>query len=66
VNVIVNGEPMELAEGTSLSELVQTVAGTQRGVAVSIDRHLVPRSTWSEVELRCGENVEVLMAAAGG
>jgi sulfur carrier protein len=66
MNVIVNGVPMELADGTSLSELVRTVAGTERGVAVSIDRDLVPRSAWFEVELRCGAKVEVLVAAAGG
>jgi sulfur carrier protein len=66
MNVIVNGEPMELADGTSLSELVRAVVGTERGVAVSIDRHLVSRSAWSEVELRCGSIVEVLVAAAGG
>ena len=44
----------------------QAVAGTERGVAVSIDREVVPRSSWSTVELRPGARVEVLVAAAGG
>lgn len=66
MNLIVNGAPMTCAKGTRLSEIVLIVAGTERGVAVSIDREVVPRSTWSRVELRPGARVEVLVAAAGG
>lgn len=66
MNLFVNGEPMTCAPGTTLNEIVQLVAGTERGVAVSIDREVVPRSTWSSVELRPGAHLEVLVAAAGG
>jgi sulfur carrier protein len=66
VNLIVNGAPMTCATGTTLSEIIQMVAGTERGVAVSVDREVVPRSTWSRVELRPGALIEVLVAAAGG
>lgn len=66
MNLIVNGAEMACTEGTTLGEVVQLVAGTERGVAVSIDREVVPRSSWSTVELRPGARVEVLVAAAGG
>ena len=66
MNLIVNGAPMTCASGTTLSEVVLMVAGTERGVAVSIDREVVPRSSWSSVELRPDAHVEVLVAAAGG
>jgi sulfur carrier protein len=66
MNLFVNGASMTCATGTTLSEIVQMVAGTQRGVAVSIDREVVPRSTWSRVELHPGARIEVLVAAAGG
>jgi sulfur carrier protein len=66
VNLLVNGESTTLPPGTTVAELVQAVAGTDRGVAVSIDRKIVSRSTWREVRLREGAHVEVLVAAAGG
>ncbi len=66
MNLVVNGEPMACDVGTMLDEVVQMVAGTERGVAVSVDREVVPRSEWSSVELRAGALVEVLVAAAGG
>ena len=66
MNLIVNGEPMAFESGTTLPEIVSLVAGTERGVAVSIDREVVPRSTWSSVTLHPGDHVEVLVAAAGG
>lgn len=66
MELLVNGAPTTVADGTTLGELVEAVAGTERGVAVSIDREVVPRSTWSDVPLRDGAHVEVLVAAAGG
>jgi sulfur carrier protein len=66
VNLLVNGESTTLAPGTTVAQLVDAVAGTERGVAVSIDREIVPRSTWCEVRLHEGAHVEVLVAAAGG
>jgi thiamine biosynthesis protein ThiS len=66
VNLLVNGESTTLPPGTTVAELVHAVAGTERGVAVSIDREIVSRSTWREVQLHEGAHVEVLVAAAGG
>jgi sulfur carrier protein len=66
MKLIVNGEPMTCEPDMTLFELVHLVAGTDRGVAVSIDREVVPRSSWSSVVLRTDSSVEVLMAAAGG
>jgi len=66
VEVLVNGDPITLDEGTTVSQLVHQMVGSERGVAVSIDRDVVPRSSWAKVELRGGALVEVLVAAAGG
>ena len=66
MNLTVNGEATALAEGTTVDDLVAEVAGTRRGVAVSVDRAVVPRSAWAQTSLKEGEAVEVLVAAAGG
>jgi thiamine biosynthesis protein ThiS len=66
VNVLLNGEPTSWAVGTTVSEVVEAVVGAERGVAVSVDREVVPRSKWRDVQLREGALVEVLVAASGG
>ena len=37
-----------------------------KGVAVSVDRCVVPRSEWAGTPIRAGSLVEVVSAAAGG
>ena len=66
MNLVVNGEPMALEPGATVADLVGLVARTDRGVAVAIDREVVPRSSWATTPLHEGDRVEVLTAAAGG
>lgn len=66
VAVVVNGEPKQVAPGTTLASLVGAIASDARGVAVAVDRQVVPRSAWDEVVVADGANVEVVSAAAGG
>ena len=62
----INGEPATWQEATTLDEVVRAVTSSQRGVAVSVDRVVVPRSAWASTRLVEGAAVEVLVAAAGG
>lgn len=62
----VNGDLVELAEGTTVAEVVNSVCPSDRGIAVAIDSEVVPRSRWTVVEVSEGAKVEVVTAAAGG
>ncbi len=64
--VTVNGLPRLVAPGTTVAMLVDDLACGPRGVAVAVDRTVVPRSSWSEVFVGEGTHVEVVTAAAGG
>ena len=66
VRVHVNGEVTEVPAGTTLAAVVATVCDSERGVAVAVGRAVVPRSMWSSTELRDGDRVEIVTAAAGG
>jgi sulfur carrier protein len=64
----VNGEPVQVAVGATIADLVAQLvedAGA-RGVAVAVDRCVVPRSEWATTPARAGSLVEVVGAAAGG
>jgi sulfur carrier protein len=64
----VNGERTEVHAGTTIADLVQllTAEADPRGVAVAVDRCVIPRSEWVTTVARAGSLVEVVTAAAGG
>jgi thiazole synthase len=66
--VLLNGEPSELPNGATVEAAVREAgAGADgRGVAVAVDGEVVPRGRWDAVELREGQQVEVLRAVQGG
>jgi sulfur carrier protein len=64
----INGEPVRVAAGSTIADLVArlTEEDDPRGVAVAVDRCVVPRSEWASTPARAGSLVEVVSAAAGG
>jgi sulfur carrier protein len=66
VNLLVNGESATHPDGTTVLALVRSMVESERGVAVAVDREVVPRSAWATTTLADGASVEVLVAAAGG
>jgi sulfur carrier protein len=62
----VNGEPRDLAPGTTVRDLVATVSADGSGCAVAINGEVVPRTTWSEHPVTAGDRVEILNAVQGG
>jgi sulfur carrier protein len=63
-----NGEPVEVRPGATIADLVAalTAEDDPRGVAVAVDRCVIPRSEWAVTAARAGSLVEIVTAAAGG
>jgi sulfur carrier protein len=66
VNVIVNGQPVELTDGATTAVAVQVLTSAPRGVAVAVNGAVVRRSEWGSTPLADGDQVEVLTAVQGG
>lgn len=68
MNVVLNGERVELGEGATAAEAVQAagVAQDGRGVAVAVEGEVVPRAEWARRDLNEGDVVEVVHAVQGG
>ena len=64
----VNGEPVEVRAGSTIADLVEglTAEAQPKGVAVAVDRCVIPRSEWATTPACAGSLVEVVTAAAGG
>jgi sulfur carrier protein len=68
VTILLNGEERELAPGSTVRRLLDTldVPDGARGVAIAVDAEVVPRGEWETTELDDGARVEVLRAIQGG
>lgn len=69
VRVQVNGDSTELERGCTVARLVDTLIGSggaRKGLAVAVNRELVPWSDWGSRRLSEGDQVEVLSPAQGG
>ncbi|MGW7367663.1 sulfur carrier protein ThiS [Streptomyces sp. NPDC054841] len=64
--VSVNGEPRDVAAGTTLDTLVAALTAAPSGVAAAVNEMVVPRGEWSGTLLGDGDRVEVLTAVQGG
>ncbi|MBC2682419.1 sulfur carrier protein ThiS [Corynebacterium anserum] len=68
MQLIVNGEPFILNEGSSVEDLVGQLTGnaSEAGMAVAIEGRVVSRSEWTATALKDGMSVDVLTAVQGG
>jgi sulfur carrier protein len=64
--LVLNGERREVADGSTVGDVVGSLTAEQRGVAVALDGEVVPRSDWSTTRPAEGQQVEVLRAVQGG
>lgn len=68
MNLVLNGSPRELPDGATVKDAVAAsgIPALARGVAVAVDREVVPRSRWEATPLQEGQRIEVLEAVQGG
>ena len=66
MQVWINGEQRELADGARVRDALVALGAPENGVAVAVDGEVVPRAEWPSVPLADGARVEVLTAVQGG
>ncbi len=62
----VNGESQESGASLTVRSLLDRLDLGRRRVAVAINSQVVPRSRFDEVEIREGDQIEVIQAVGGG
>jgi sulfur carrier protein len=66
MQITVNGNPTEVAEGTSMAGLVEKLALGDQRLAVEVNEELVPRSRFDSFRLAAHDRVEIIHAVGGG
>ncbi len=66
ITVSINGVPRQLDATISIAELVTLLGYTGKRIALERNGDIVPRSTYTDVQLADGDKLEVVIAVGGG
>ncbi|NLX96353.1 MAG: sulfur carrier protein ThiS [Rhodopirellula sp.] len=66
MEIIVNGETRQVAEGATIAELLATLSLTGKFVAVELNREVIPRPRHGEQRLASGDRLEIVTLVGGG
>ena len=66
INVIVNGEKIELPEGSTVSELLKRLEIDSRALAVEVNQQIKPRNLHSVTVIADGDVLEIVTLVGGG
>jgi thiamine biosynthesis protein ThiS len=66
MRLTVNGKPVEVPDGSTVSGLLVVMALEPLRVAVERNQDVVPRRTWGDETLREGDQIEIVTFVGGG
>ncbi len=66
MQIIVNGQPREAADGVSVTDLVRQLSDREAGIAVALNSEVVPRGSWADTTVTAGDRIDVVTAVQGG
>lgn len=66
MNIHINGQPRELADGLTVKALLDELGYGEKRVAVERNGELVPKSRHGEQVVEDGDRIEILQAIGGG
>lgn len=66
MTLTVNGMPREIADETTLDNLLGELGVRRDGTAVALNDDVVPRARHATTTLREGDRLEIIVAVAGG
>ncbi|MBI5826715.1 MAG: sulfur carrier protein ThiS [Deltaproteobacteria bacterium] len=66
LNISLNGEKRGVEEGTTLDGLLEGLMIKRQGMAVEVNREIIPKRLYMETRLKDGDSVEIVRMAGGG
>ncbi len=66
IEIILNGSIYPIPDSTTVGELIESLGLPTKGIALALNREVVPKSSWNERSLSPQDRVELLTIAQGG
>ncbi len=64
--VKINGEAREVDESVTLTELLATLAINPKGIAVELNREVIPKSLHPKTTIKENDQIEIIRMTGGG
>jgi thiamine biosynthesis protein ThiS len=66
MELIINGDEREFADGLRLAGLVEQLGMKPERVAIELNRDIIPRDQWAATALKNGDRLEIVHFVGGG
>jgi len=66
MELIINGEPRQVADDITAAALVEQLGLAGQRLAIEVNQEIVPRGEYAAHRLRAGDRVEIVRAIGGG
>ncbi|CAN5175066.1 sulfur carrier protein ThiS [soil metagenome] len=67
MEIKINNDQIQVAEGSSVAHLVNFTFGEkQKGIAVAVNDAVIPKNNWNEYLLKDNDKVLIIKATQGG
>ena len=66
MKITVNGQPMDVADGLSVEDLLAQLGVKRQFTAVAVNREVTPKAFYASTTLRGGDRVEIVRPMGGG
>jgi sulfur carrier protein len=66
MNILLNGEPQQVADNITAAQLVETLGLKGKRLAMEVNMEIVPRSAFQEFVIHADDRVEIVHAIGGG
>jgi sulfur carrier protein len=66
VNILVNSQPRDVATGTTIAQLLESLRLDPRALAVELNLDVIPRGRHAQCALQEGDRLEIVTLVGGG
>jgi thiamine biosynthesis protein ThiS len=66
LRIHINGEPRDIEDNLSLSQLVSDLAVKPEQIAIELNHMVVRRAVWDETPLKADDKIEIVHFVGGG
>lgn len=66
MTIVVNGNQTDIAEGSGISHLIESLGLNAKRVAVELNKRIVRRADWGSTTISEGDKVEIVHFVGGG
>jgi len=64
--ITINNESHDFKANTSVSALLKSLSQTENGIAIAINKQVVPKQEWETKKITDHDNILIIQATQGG